>query len=319
MKHCCWVLALGLAVLVLAGCGKAATEGTEPSTSAQSSVAEETVPAKPPGPPRFVEVTLDGWVGPENVAIAMAQELGYFEEGGLQVSFTHPVAPVLPVRYVADGTVDFAISHMPEVALAKKRGKPIVAVGSLISQPTAAMIWLKRSGIDGIADLKGRTIAFPGLPFQKVLLGTVLGRAGLTLDDVRLKTVLYNSIPALVSGRADAIFGGSANLEGAVLETRGLDPVVTPVQSLGIPDYDELVLIARTRQAARSPKLIRDFMAALAKGTAAAVADPTRAVKVVEEAFEANPELGREELEAEMKATLPLLSKSGSIDSRVGR
>ena len=44
---------------------------------------------------------------------------------------------------------DFGVTQQPQVALARKTGHPIVAVGSLISQPTAAMIWLKGSKIRG--------------------------------------------------------------------------------------------------------------------------------------------------------------------------
>ena len=60
------------------------------------------------------------------------------------------------------------------MVLERARGAQVVAVGSLISDPTAAMIWLEKSHIGGIADLKGKTIAIPGLPFQKSFLQSIL-------------------------------------------------------------------------------------------------------------------------------------------------
>jgi putative hydroxymethylpyrimidine transport system substrate-binding protein len=118
-------------------------------------------------------------------------------------------------------------------------------------------------------------------------------------------------VSALVSGRADAIFGASWNLEGAELESRGLKPVITRVQDLGVPGYDELVLIARADRVADDPQMIRAFTSAVARGTAAAVKNPKGTVNTIESAVESNPEADRKATEAEAEVTLPLLSASG--------
>jgi len=94
---------------------------------------------------------------------------------------------------------------------------------------------------------------------------------------------------------------------------RGKDPVVTPVDKLGVPTYDELVLVGRRQSVEEDPEAIRLFVAALARGTAAAVASPNAATKAL---LEANPDLEPKLTEAEVKATLPLLgapaAKAGS-------
>lgn len=290
------VMAVGLAVVFLAGCGG----GSESSSGAPKLL-------------RPVTVTLDGWRGPENAGILMASVRGYFAEAGLHVQILHPGAPELTPGYVRKGADDFGVSHLPEVVLAREGGAPLTVVGSLISQPTAAMIWLKQSHISSIADLKGKTIAYPGLPFQKKLLEAVLAREGLKPGDVKIKNVGYELVSTLASGLADAIFGGSWNLEGAELELRLLKPVITRVQELGVPPYDEFVVIARTNRVHNDPKLVRDFMSAVARGTAAAVEDPKGVVNAVLEFAESNPDTTREEAKTEVEATLPLLSKSGQM------
>jgi ABC-type nitrate/sulfonate/bicarbonate transport system substrate-binding protein len=264
-------------------------------------------------PPRSVQVALDGYDGPTNVGILMAEKLGYFADVDIGASVTTPVVPESSLRYVSEATVDLGVSHQPEVVLQRK-GAPLIAVGSLISRPTAALIWLGKSKIRRLADLKGKTVAIPGIPFQRKFLGAVLARVGLTLEDVEVKQVGYKLVPALVSGRADAIFGGSWNLEGATLEARGLRPVVTRVKNLGVPAYDELVVVARSAFVAKKPDLVHDFMAAVARGTAAAVADPEGAVQVIEESIEKDSNSGRGATEAKLAATLPLLSGSGYMD-----
>jgi putative hydroxymethylpyrimidine transport system substrate-binding protein len=315
------VVGVTVAAALLVGCGQQGGSETARAGYAQGQAGHHDKPM-PRAARKHPEVhkklqhltlTLDGHEGPTAAAIIMADRRGYFAEAGLAVDIYDPATPNRPVRYVADGADDLGVSHEPEVALAQERGAPIIAVGSLVPRPTAAMIWAKGSRIHGIRDLKGKTIAIPGLPFQEGFLRSVLRRAGLTLEDVRLKRVGYNLVPVLAYGRADAIFGGSWNIEAIELEQREVKPVITPVGRLGIPPYDELVVIARTDRVAKDPELIRDFMSAVARGAAAAVDDPAGTVEAIERADEGNPEATFGMTEAETEATLPLLSRSGRV------
>ncbi len=261
-----------------------------------------------------MNVSLDGWENPANVATVAAERKGYFEKVGLEVTTFAPVRVGVVIEDVVIGADEFGISHLPQVVLAQEKGAPIVVVGSIVSQPTAALIWLKKSHIGDVADLKGKTIAIPGLPFQKAFLQSILARGGLTLDDVKVESVGYDLVPALASGRADAIFGGSANIEGVRLQARGMEPVVTPVQKLGIPGYDELVWIAPSDLVAEDPKSVRAFDWAVGRGTAAALDDPKGAAEEIDESVESTPESGLRTTAAEVKATFPLLSKSGYVN-----
>jgi len=200
------------------------------------------------------------------------------------------------------------------VVLAQSKGNPVVAIGSLVAEPTMATIWLQRSGIDGIADLRGKTIATAGLPMETEILETVLAEAGLSLADVKLKDVGYNLVPALIRGRADATFGGRWNHGGSQLETLGLNPMVTRVQDLGVPPFDELVVVARRDRLARDPQLFRDFMAAVVRGAATSVEDPDLAFEVANEDVEADYRVSPKARRAQVEATIPLLSESGFMD-----
>lgn len=297
------LLAAGLLIAIVAvGCGGGSNAATT-----------EAHPEEPKEP-RSLRVTLDGWQGPENAGLLLAQERGYFADLGPEPEIWSPAKPERPLIYVAYGANDVGISHEPEVVLAQARGTPVVILGSLISQPTAAMIWTKESGIKTIADLKGKTIAYPGLPFQERFLEKVLASGGLTLEDVTLENVGYELVPALVSGQADAIFGGSGNMEGPELEASGVRPVVTPVQDFGIPAYDELVVIAKTKEVSEEPELMGNFMSAIAHGTAAATKDPTGVFSALAQNADANPETTPGALRAQIRATNPLFSKDGSVD-----
>jgi len=256
-------------------------------------------------------VTLDSYPDAENVGVVVAKERGFFADAGIRVWAGRPAWPSKAVDYVASGVNDIGLAHLPQVLIAKDLGPHLVVVGTVVSQPTTAMIWLKGSNIRSISDLKGKTIATAGIPYQEVFLKRVLEQAGLTLADVTVKTVSYRLISTLTEGKADAIFGGSWNLEGKALEARGFKPVVKRAHDLGIPAYDELVVIARSKCVAKYPEVARRFMAALSRGMSTAVKHPEEALKALEKEILSNPEATPMTTRSELKATLPLLSKSG--------
>jgi putative hydroxymethylpyrimidine transport system substrate-binding protein len=252
-----------------------------------------------------LSLTLDFYPNPDHAGIYMAQKLGYFEEAGLDVSIAAPSDPAAPLKLLAAGRTDLAISYEPEVVLAHEQGLPVTAVAAIVNRPLTSLIWLANSGIKGIADLKGKTVAYAGIPYQEAFLKTILGRAELSLSDVKAVNVGFGLLPALVGGSAQAMLGGYSNVEGVDLRERGKGPVVTPVDELGVPTYDELVLVANDKKLEEEPEAIRLFIAALARGTVAAAERPNEATQAI---LEANDALEPKLTKAEVEATLPLLN-----------
>jgi putative hydroxymethylpyrimidine transport system substrate-binding protein len=262
-----------------------------------------------------LSLTLDFYPNPDHAGIYMAQKLGYFEEAGLDVDIQTPSDPAAPMKLLAAGRSDLAISYEPEVMLAREQGLDVEAVAAIVNRPLTSMIWLKKSGIGGVAGLRGKTIATAGIPYQDAYLKTILARAELKPADVKTVNVGFGLLPALLGGQAEAVLGGFSNVEGVDLRLRGSAPVVTPVDKLGVPTYDELVLVARGEQLEDDPRAIRLFIAALARGTAAAAANPKAAAKAL---LEANPDLDPKLTRAELAVTLPLLAPARSDDRPYG-
>lgn len=249
-------------------------------------------------------LTLDFYPNPDHAGIYMAQKLGYFEEAGLDVSVDTPSDPAAPIKLVAAGQSDLAISYEPEVALAHEKGLDVIAIAALVNRPLTSLIWLGKSGIKGVGDLKGKTVATAGIPYQDAFLETILARVELSPADVKAVNVGFGLLPALLGGSAQAMLGGFLNVEGVDLRRRGKDPLVTPVDKLGVPTYDELVMVANRERLQDDPEAFRLFVAALERGTDAAVKQPNAAAKAV---LEANHDLEPKLTEAEIAATLPLL------------
>ena len=264
---------------------------------------QEAIPARGDAEP--FAVALDFYVNPDHAGILTALDRGYFEEAGLDVSTQVPSDPSAPIRQVAAGQADLAISYAPEVLLARDEGLPVVAVAALVPRPLTSLISLPEAGIESPEDLAGKTIATAGIPYQAEFLDAILAEANLSPDDVERVDVGLGLLPAVLSGRADAMLGGFLNVEGVDLEERGRDPRVVPVDELGIPTYDELVLVANSERVEDDPEPLRLFIAALERGTREAIADPQAATEAVLEAGDGlDPKLTR----AEVDRTLPLLA-----------
>jgi putative hydroxymethylpyrimidine transport system substrate-binding protein len=259
------------------------------------------------GEPEKLTLDLDFYPNPDHAGIYMAQEEGFFKEAGLDVTIDSPSDPAAPIKDVAAGRADLAITYEPEVVLAREKGLDVVAVAALVNRPLTSLIWLKGSGkeaINGVADLKGKTVSYAGIPYQEAFMKTILGRAHLSPSDVKLVNVGFGLLPSLISGSAQAMLGGYSNVEGIDLRERGKQPVITPVNELGVPTYDELVFVARRSTLEEDGQKIRLFISALRRGTEAAVKDPKAATEAI---LAANPDLEPKLAEAEVEATLPLL------------
>jgi len=264
-------------------------------------------PENQKGQPQSFSLTLDFYPNPDHVGIYEAQKLGYFRDAGLDVHIETPSDPALPIKEVAAGRTDLAISYEPELLLARDQGLDVKAVGALVDRPLTSLIWLGDSKIKRLANLRGKTIATAGIPYQNAFLETILARVNMKPSDVKTVNVGLNLLPAILGGRAQAMLGGFSNVEGIDLKLRHKDPTVTPVDQLGIPTYDELVFVAQASRLKDDSEPIRLFLAAMARGTAAAEKDPKGATQAL---LEQNHNLDPKLTAAEVQATLPVLSQA---------
>lgn len=256
--------------------------------------------------PEPFELALDWFANPDHAGIFQALEQGHFEEAGLEVDPRTPSDPSAPIRQVAAGRADLAVSYEPEVILARNEGLPVVAVAALVPQPLTSLVSLRgETPIREPRDLRGMTVATAGIPYQRAYLEAILSEAGVPVDSVERIDVGLNLLPALLGGRADAVLGMFWNIEGVELAERDAEPIVFPVDELGIPPYDELVLVANSDRIEEDPDPVRLFIAALERGTREAREAPGAAAAAV---LDANPDLDPELTREQVRATLPALT-----------
>lgn len=261
---------------------------------------EETVE---PGEPVELELLLDFFPNADHAPIYAAEANGHLDDVGLDVQIRQPADPAAPIKEVAAGRVDLAISYEPEVFRARDQGLPVVSVAALVQRPLTSIISLPDAGISEPRDLAGKRVGTAGIDYQAAYLETVLEEAGVDPAGVDQQDVGFNLSSALLAGQIDAVLGAFWNYEGTDLRLRGRDPDIIRVEEAGIPVYDELVLVANEDSLAEDEELIRSFIGALERGTEDLRRDPAAGVRAL---LEANPDLDPELQREVVDVTLPL-------------
>src|ERR687887_18983 len=118
-------------------------------------------------------------------------------------------------------------------------------------------------------------------------LKIILANAHVNPSSVHEQNVGFNLVPALATHKVDAILGGYWNYEGVQLRLAKKHPHILRLDQVGVPTYDELVLVANAGGAHPEGTKIRRFIGALARGARDLRRDPSRAIDGL---LKANPD-----------------------------
>jgi putative hydroxymethylpyrimidine transport system substrate-binding protein len=271
--------------LTLAACGEKKEAITGSSRDAQS-----------------LSVMLDWFPNADHVGIYQALAGGEFKQAGLNVHLQVPSDPAAPLKLLAAGKVDVAVTYEPELLLARNQNLPVVSIAALVQQPLTSIVSLGSKHIKSAADLRGKRVGDAGIPYQHAYLTTILDHAGVPASSVKEINVGANLLPAMLSRQVDATLGAYWNYEAVQLAQMGKHPNVIRMNQVGVPNYDELVLAVRQKTLTSHEDEIRRFVQALARGYQSVRSNPQAAVANL---VKQNPGLDPKLQLASVKATLP--------------
>jgi putative hydroxymethylpyrimidine transport system substrate-binding protein len=291
-RHLLLLLTAAAAALVLSACGEK-----------KETVAAGAPPAQPVG------VMLDWFPNADHVGLFRALAEGDFKSAGLDVHVQVPSNPATPLQLLEAGKVDLAISYEPELLLARDKGLPLVSVAALVQRPLTSIVSLGAKHITRPQQLKGKTVGDAGLPYQHAYLESILAHAGVPSGSVKEVNVGAGLVGAMLSGRVDATLGAYWNYEALQLRQLGRRVNVIHVENVGVPNYDELVLVARESTLAAKTNVLRRFVQALGRGYQSVRSDPQGGVSSL---VTANPSLSAKLQLASVQATLSSYFPAGA-------
>ncbi len=295
--------------MVAAGCGA----GSTPSPTGPGTASPE-VPSSSPSAEATELVVGLGYIPSVQFAqFYLAEQAGYYDAAGLDVTFQNQIDPDL-IRLVGQGSVDLALADGTSLVPAVSQGIPIRYVASIYARFPNAVFADASSGIATAADLAGRRIGIPGrFGSGWIMLQAILGSAGLAPDDATIVEFPdFGQLIGVQQGTVDAATG-FVNNEPVVLELEGGDPVLVRVDDIVPLPGNGLITGAST--VAAKPDAVRAFIAATLRAMAEIIADPEVGLEAT---FVAVPELAsdREKQLAILEATIetwqsPLTDRDG--------
>ncbi|MDX6730684.1 MAG: putative hydroxymethylpyrimidine transport system substrate-binding protein [Baekduia sp.] len=262
------------------------------------------------GAVKHVDLVLDYLPNADHAPIYAAQAMGAFKAANLDVRLRTPSDPASPLKFVAAGKADLAISYEPEVLLARDKGLHVASIGALVQKPLTSIISLGGK-VKTPADLKGKKVGTAGIPYQSAYLKTIAKGAGVAPGSVHEINVGFNLIQSMLTKKVDATLGAFWNVEGVQLRREHKKPTIIHVEDAGVPTYQELVFVANNDrlQDKGVGDVMRRFLQAVARGAKAVKADPNAGVDPL---VKANPDLDRALQLDQVKATLPAFFPSDS-------
>jgi putative hydroxymethylpyrimidine transport system substrate-binding protein len=253
-------------------------------------------------------VMLDWFPNADHAPLYSAIAAGDFRAAGLEVKPVIPSETAEPLKLLAAGKVDMAISYEPELLLARDEGLKLVSIGALVQRPLTSIIALPSSHVKSVADLAGKTVGTAGIPYQAAELKTALQSAGVNPASVHEVNVGFNLVPAMLSRKVDATLGGYWNYETIQLQLMHKHPLTIPIDQAGVPTYNELVLVVRESEAHTDGQDLRAFLQALTRGQRAVRANPAAAAALL---VKANPSLEPKLQLESIRKTLPAALPAG--------
>ena len=226
-----------------------------------------------------VKLALDWYPNANHTGLYIALEKGYFQEENIDIEIYTPSDPSTVLQTVGAGQDDFGISYQPDLILAKSKNIPVKSVLAFVQHPLNIIMTLKESNITRPSDLKGKKIAYPGIPLNENLLDTLLKADGLQgKQEVELINTGYDLVPPLIGKTVDACLGCYLSHETIMAENEGFPVNVMRMEKWGVPDYYELVLVASDEMITNNKDLVQRMTRAISKGYNDAVSNPKEGI-----------------------------------------
>lgn len=257
-----------------------------------------------------VTLALDWYPNANHAGIYVALDKGYFTEAGLEVEVFTPADPTTVLQTVGAGRDTFGISYQNDVLQARSKDVAVVSVAALVQHPLNCLMVLEDSDIQSPADLKGKTIAMAGLPSDEAYIDTILRSEGLSIDDVEVVNVGYDLMPAVLSGRADAVIGVYWTHETILAEQEGTPVRYFRIEEYGVPDYYELVMVAGESTLTDQEDVVQAMCDAMRKGYHDAAADLDNALALL---MAASPDLDEAVEREGLELLAPMWTDGGAV------
>jgi putative hydroxymethylpyrimidine transport system substrate-binding protein len=217
-----------------------------------------------------------------------AKQKGFYTQEGIEVDIKAPPNPADTIKLVATKRVQYSITYVPDVMLARETGIPVSSIAVVLSRINSGLIVLPEKKVTTASQLKGMTIGVGAKADAQAFFRTLLATAGLKREDVKVVDPGYAHVQMLLAGKLDAI-NGLGHVELLAINSRlraAGKPEATFLRytDYGVPMMYNLVVAANDEWAKANPLTTCRFLRASMKGWHSAMANPDYVNKFITDA-----------------------------------
>ena len=229
-----------------------------------------------------------------------ADQLGYYAEEGLKISFIEGGPQVDFIKPVAEGQAQFGVAQPADVILARVQGKLVRSIAAVFRRSPVAYFALASSGITRPQDFVGKTIRSTITADQTLL--ALMARLGIGPDQYK-KVYLPSDISLFATGEVP-VWSGFINVFVIDVQRAGYQVNIIYPDDYGIHFYGD-VIITTDGLISQNPDLVQRFTRSSLKGWTYAVENPADMGALV---LKYNPSADELTENEKMTASLPLVN-----------
>ncbi|MCF0145379.1 MAG: ABC transporter substrate-binding protein [Eubacterium sp.] len=266
-----------------AGNSAAGSKSADTSVDAKSAGSAAKSTGADSGELTEIVFSLDWTPNTNHTGLFVADQLGYYEEAGLDVQIVQPPENGAALMCAA-GQAQFAVECQDTMAPSIDLDEPlgITAVAAILQHNTSGIMSRAGEGMDRPAGMTGKTYSTWEIPVEIETLRTVVDKDGGDFEQVKLiPNDITDEAAALQAKQTDAIWvfygwgGINAKTKGVDIDFfyfKDLDPVF---------DYYTPLIIANNDFLAEHPDTARAFLSATKKGYEYAAKHPAEAAEML--------------------------------------
>jgi ABC-type nitrate/sulfonate/bicarbonate transport system substrate-binding protein len=271
--------------------------------------------ASPPSGERLALTFMAGYKPQANlpfVAVYAAQELGYFDREGLDVTIEHSPGGGEHLQLLATGKIQ--VTTQDAAVLLKRRadpGLPLVSFALIGQDGQQAFAALSSSGFTTPCDWEGAVVGYKGTPPPDLM--AILQASGANPDRIELVNVGFDP-RVLTEGLVDVYPLFKSN-EPFLIQQWGYDLSLWEAADFNIPSLG-LTYVTSDAILEAQPEMISRFTRAVLDGIDYAVANPQEAAELVLKY--AGPETSVEHMRFMLESELEDLHSEVTLEHGIG-
>ncbi|MBD8070109.1 ABC transporter substrate-binding protein [Bacillus sp. PS06] len=284
-----------LFMLVLAACSEKEAGNTADGESEESSGTES------------VKLVLNWFPKAQHGGVYAADDQGYFEESGLDVTIEPGGPQVSSIQMVASGSAEFGLAHADQMVIARNQGIELVAVAAAMQGSPQAWMYHKGQEINDFEDLNGRTVFIqPGITYWDYLKGEY--------DLSGVKEVAYTGQHVNFMDDETSVTQSFVTSEPYFMELENVETETMLISESGYDPYN-VVLYVTKDYLDENKETVQKFVKAFVEGWNYYKDSPDEITKIINEA---NTDIAYEALQFEQTSQAEFVYEGDAAEHGVG-